>query len=210
VTAEPTTELTRAKAPTGSPSMRQLNVYEGVLVLARAHGRHLNVQELYPLLKDFTRLRNTERLWTPADGPRKDCPANLALPQQVMRVWRNLQRCVTQYLGDTDRIKSLKAEVADNALQTLRECLTAQGAFDADPKLLKAKAETAQEVLRICGLSQEQVGQTNILVQQGFGQSIPAGESAEAERLRRELYDERMGQRSAGAVIVVKPAGPAT
>lgn len=203
---------TRLDRPRGrlnpqGPTEREVAAYEGVLRLTRELGREPTADEVFPLLRDFQRFRGRTKLGGFTES-RKN-PNEIAARGDVVHAMRKLVARVSDYDGNIERVTALRTEVATAALSTLREAVAIGGPFDHDPDLLREKTRAAAEVARICGFSAEKIPTTTINVAQAT--KVEAAEDAgEVARLRRELYEARMGHRTGGAppVIDAVPVAP--
>lgn len=186
----------RGRLNPNGPTEREVAAYEGVLRLTRELGREPTADEAFPLLRDFHRFRGRTRLGSFTEA-RKN-PIEVASRSDVVHAMRKLVIRVSDYVGNIERVSTLRVEVATAALATLREAVAIGGPFDHDPDLLREKTRAAAEVARICGFSIEKVATTTINVAQAT--KVEAAEDpGEIARLRRELYEVRMGHRTGAA-----------
>jgi len=191
-------KVTETNAPTGE----ELERYRQILQMTRLLGREPTAIEAFPILKGTTRLRG--KTWCGDTlGPDTSDEKTRAPPAKVNKVMRRLVRSVAAFLSDAERVSERLAELADSAMKLAEECLDPRGQFGGPE--LKVRADIAMGMLRICGLSNEPQrgrgsggGDTNthvVNLNVGGRDKGDTGES-EVDRLRRELYRSKMGERA--------------
>lgn len=174
------------------PKPDDARLYRLALDHVRLHDRQPTAEEAMAMFRE-ARHRYARRFCLLGEGIKG---RETRTGQSVVRKFIALCRQVAKHVGEVEQLAALRAEVSESALNTLRECVAVNGAFDADPKLLKAKSDAAAAVLRICGHSEENKGKgaaakapaqhTHVNVNLGKADGDEVDERA---RLRRRLYD---------------------
>lgn len=170
-----------------TPTDRELRAYGELVKLVRVLARVPTAEEAWPHVRDFKRFRTKDHVAT----SREDTTG--ARPRAVRACANSIIRRVSGYLAGANEIAELRLIVARQAFSTALEVLTEGGAYDDNAKLAKVKAESARDMLRVTGLSEEADKGTSINL--SFGQPVPQTELEKVRQQREQLRKEQLVNR---------------